>query len=128
MTKKSERELLLMEVKARKEVIAKIKNPLKRLKKQADEKLQVRKAKIAASQEYDSIEDAHEIWGYGGITDEEFEEIKKVLEEGEKYIENHISPQEYGVRILEDFLARLYSEINSFEFDLRQLRDSTHNT
>ncbi len=128
MTKKSERELLLMEVKARKEVIAKIKNPLKRLKKQADEKLQIRKAKIAASQEYDGIEDAHEIWGYGGITDEEFEEIKKVLEEGEKYIENHISPQEYGARILEEFLARLYSEIHSFEFELRKLKDSNTNT
>lgn len=128
MTKKSERELLLMEVKARKEVIAKIINPLHRLKKQADKKLQIRKDKVAASREYDSVEDAHEMWGYGAITDDEFEEIKNMLEEGENYIENHISPQEYGVRILEDFLARLYSEINSFEFDLRQLRDSTHNT
>lgn len=79
MTEKEKNEKWLMEIKARRDVIAKIKNPLERLRKQAEKNLQARKNKVAAAREYASIEEAREIWGYNGITEKEFDEIKKVF-------------------------------------------------
>ncbi len=115
---KKERSGLIMEIDARKEVIKKIENPFKRLQVQAERNLQKRKNKIAAARQYSSVEEAREMWGYDVITDDELHDIERFFEEGEDYIANRISPPEYAVRILGEFIARLRSDIRSFEFDL----------
>ncbi len=79
--------------------------------------MQARKDKIAAAREYANIEEAREVWGYDGMTEEEFIEIQRVFEEGENYIANNISPQEYAVKILGEFATRIYGEIRYFEFE-----------
>ena len=115
---KKERDDLKMEIEARKEVLKKIENPFKRLQAQAEKCLQKRKDKIDAAKQYASVEEAREMWGYDAITDDEFHDIERFFEEGEDFIANQISPQEYAVRILGEFVARLRSDIRSFEFEL----------
>ena len=118
---KTERSAIKLEIRARKEVLKKIENAYKRLRRQADANYQKRKARVQSAREYGSIEEAHNAWGYDCITEEEFEEIKRVFELGDEYVEKHISPQEVAVKILGNFISGLYAEIRSFEFDLLPL-------
>lgn len=135
MTEKElrERASIQLEIKARKEVLKKVENAFKRLMKQADSNLEKRREKVRAAREYRSLDEAHEAWGYDFITDEEFEEIKKVFELGDAYIENDLSPQEVAVNILGRFMGGLNKEIRSFEFELlpieeqERIRKQKHN-
>lgn len=115
---KQEHEAILLEIQSRKEVLKKIENAYKRLKKQAEANYEKRKAKVQAANEYKSIDEAHDAWGYDCITEQEYNEIVKVFERGAEYIEKNLSPQEVAVKILGEFIGRLNSEIRSFEFDL----------
>ena len=73
---------------------------------------------MQAASEYESIEDAHTAYGYDCITETEYYEIVKIFEQGNEYVEKHLSAQEVAVKILGEFIGRLNSEIRSFEFDL----------
>lgn len=115
---KKERDDLKMEIEARKEVLRKIENPFKRLQAQAEKNLQKCKDKIEAAKTYSSVEEAREMWGYDAITEDELHDIERFFEEGEDFIANRISSQEYAVRILGEFISRLRSDIRSFEFEL----------
>lgn len=115
---KQEHEAILLEIQSRKEVLKKIENAYKRLKKQAEANYEKRKAKVQAASEYKSIDEAHDAWGYDCITEQEYNEIVKVFEQGAEFVEKHLSPQEVAVKILGEFMGRLSSEIRSFEFDL----------
>ncbi len=115
---KKEHDDIKMEIEARKEVLRKIENPFKRLQAQADKNVQKRKDKIDAAKTYSSVEEAREMWGYDAITEDELHDVERFFEEGEDFIANQISPQEYAVRILGEFISRLRSDIRSFEFEL----------
>lgn len=115
---KKEHDDLKMEIEARKEVLRKIENPFKRLQAQADKNVQKRKDKIDVAKTYSSVEEAREMWGYDAITEDELHDVERFFEEGEDFIANRISPQEYAVRILGEFISRLRSDIRSFEFEL----------
>lgn len=115
---KKERDALILEIQSRKEVLKKIEYAYKRLKKQAEANYEKRKLKIQSASEYKSIEEAHDAWGYDCITENEYNEIVKLFEQGEEYVEKQLSPQEVAVKILGEFIGRLNSEIRSFEFDL----------
>lgn len=120
---KKEREAILLEIQSRRVVLEKIENAYKRLKKQAETQYEKRKAKVQAASEYESIEEAHTAYGYDCITETEYYEIVKIFEQGEEYVEMHLSPQEVAVKILGEFIGRLNSEIRSFEFDLLPLEE-----
>lgn len=113
-----ERDSLTLEIKARREVLRKIENAYKRLKRQAEANYEKRKQKIQSASEYKSIDEAHDAWGYDCITEQEYNEIVKIFEHGEEYVEKQLSPQEVAVKILGEFMGRLNSEIRSFEFEL----------
>lgn len=115
---KKERDAILLEIQSRKVALEKIENAYKRLKKQAEAQYEKRKAKVQAASEYESIEEAHTAYGYDCITETEYYEIVKIFEQGEEYVEKHLSQQEVAVKILGEFIGRLNSEIRSFEFDL----------
>ena len=110
-------EMWLLEINARKEVIKKLSSVLKRLRKVGEVKLQERKAQVEARKQYASVEEARELWGYNGITDDELHEIERMFEEGELYVQC-ISPQEAAVKILENYISGLYIAIRGFESEL----------
>ena len=90
---KQEYEAILLEIQSRKEVLKKIENAYKRLKKQAEANYEKRKANVQAASEYKSIDEAHDAWGYDCITEQEYNEIVKVFEQGAEFVEKHLSPQ-----------------------------------
>ena len=118
---KQESESIRLEIQARKEVLRKIENAFKRLKRQAESNFEKRKTKVRNAREYKSVEEAQEAWGYDFITYEQFEEIKRIFELGDEYIVNHISAQEAAVKILGRFIDKLLIEIQSFELELLSL-------
>lgn len=121
MTEKEKLELkfLKLEVRARKEILKKIENPYRRLIDQAHAQREKRKSEVLAAREYKSIEEARDAQGYDCITEKEFEEIKRVFEKGEAHIENDLSPHEVAVEMLGEFINRLYTEMHSFENDIK---------
>ncbi len=116
---KKEHEAILLEIQSRKVVLDKIENAFKRLKKQAEANYEKRKLKAQqATGDYKTVEEAHDAWGYDCITEKQYYEILKIFEQGEEYVEKHLSPQEVALKILGEFIGRLNSEIRSFEFEL----------
>lgn len=116
--KMKERNAMILEIQSRKVVIEKIKNAYKRLKRQAEANYDKRKLKIQSASEYMSVDEAHDAWGYDCITEKQYNEIRKIFEQGEEYLEKHVSPQEVATKILGEFIGRLSYEIRSFEFEL----------
>lgn len=90
--KMKERNAMILEIQSRKVVIEKIKNAYKRLKRQAEANYDKRKLKIQSASEYKSVDEAHDAWGYDCITEKQYNEIRKIFEQGEEYLEKHVSP------------------------------------
>lgn len=116
--KKSERKELELEILAREELLKRLQYPKSQLKKASQKEVEKRQAKIERMKKYDSYEDAHELWGWGDITDEELDEAREFFEKGESYINNTISVVEYAHRILTQFMVRTMKEIVGIKYEL----------
>ena len=115
---REEREALRIEIKARKELARRLAHPLKLLETAAEKEQQKRKERIEHLTEYKSYREAQDAYGWDLITEEEFDEIVRILEEGTEQIEKETTPIEVARNILNRFINGLASEIASFEFDL----------
>lgn len=115
---KKAREELRHEIRARKLVIKKIENAHNRLKKQAENKLNERKQKVENLSVYRDERDLLDAYGWGFITEEEYNKIRLMLEEGKDSILNDKSAEEYAAQILGEFIIRLKHDISSLEFEL----------
>ena len=113
-----ERLELQLEIKARKELARRLEHPLKLLKIAAEKERQKRKERIEHLTEYKSYREAQDAYGWEIITEEEFDEIVRILEEGTEALEKEISPVEIAENLLQKFIGSLTYEAASFEFDL----------
>lgn len=114
---KKEREELNFEIKARKELLRRLEHPRKLLKAAAQKEYDKRQT-LVNHEEYASVDEAHEAYGYGYITEAEFDAIREAFEKGQDYVENTTTPVEAANRLLIEFAVRLEREVRSFEFDL----------
>ena len=115
---KAEREELRLEIRARKELLKRLDYPQKLLKSAAEKEQQKRKERIENLTQYKSYQEAQDAYGWELITEEEFDEIVKILEKGTEDMEKEVSPVEVAEHILKRFIGGLMHEIASFEFDL----------
>ena len=115
---REEREALKIEIKARKELAKRLEHPLKLLKAAAEKERQKRKERIEHLTEYKSYREAQDAYGWELITEEEFDEIVRILEEGTEALEKETSPAEIAENLLMKFIGNLNYEAASFEFDL----------
>jgi DNA-binding ferritin-like protein (Dps family) len=115
---REEREELQLEIKARKELARRLEHPLKLIETAAKKEQQKRQERIEHLTEYKSYNEAQEAYGWEMITEEEFDEIVRILEEGTERIEKERTPVEIAKDILNKFVNGLIYEIASFEFDL----------
>lgn len=116
--KAEERKDLQLEIKARRELLNRLGHPMKLLEAAAEKEKAKREERVARAREYATAEDAHEAFGWGVISEEEYEAIAAAFEAGEAYVENTVTPVEAALHILKEFSGRLSSEVRSFEFDL----------
>lgn len=115
---KQEREALRLEIRARKELQKRLQFPLELLDKAAKKEKAKRAARVENARQYESYTDAQDAYGYGMITEEEFDAIVEALELGEEYIENTISPVEIAAQMLHEYVGRLARDVAGFEFEL----------
>lgn len=123
---REEREALQLEIRARQELARRMEHPLKLLERAAKKEQQKRKERIEHLTEYKSYNEAQEAYGWEFITEEEFDEIVRILEEGTERIEKERTPVEIAKDILNKFVNGLTYEIASFEFDLLPEEEKEH--
>ena len=115
---REEREEIKLEIRARKELQKRLEHPMKLLKAAAEKAAQKRRERIEHLTEYKSYREAQDAYGWDLITEEEFDEIVRIMEEGTEALEKETTPVEIAVDILKKFIGGLSYEIASFEFDL----------
>ena len=115
---KKERKELRSEIRAREIVIKKVENAHTRLKKQAENKLNERKKRVEELSLYESERDLLDAYGWGIITEEEYDRLREMREKGEYSILNDKSAEEYAAKILGEFIMRLNHDISSLKFEL----------
>lgn len=115
---KEEREALRLEIKARKELERRLEHPLKLLEVAAEKEQKKRQERIERLTEYKSYREAQDAYGWELITEEEFDEIVRILEDGTESIEKETTPVEIAKNLLNKFIGNLHYEAASFEFDL----------
>lgn len=116
--KKTERNELQLEIKARKELVKRLAYPLDQLAKADAKERTKREERAAALSEYKTQEEAHEAYGYDIITEEEYRAICDAIEAGEKYVTETMTPVSLAMKILRDLIRRMESESRSLEFEL----------
>lgn len=115
---KEYRKELRHEIRARELVIKKVENAHSRLKKQAENKFNERKKRVEEISIYESERDLLDAYGWGLITEEEYDKIRILREKGEDSLLNDKSAEEYAAKILGEFIIHLKHEISSLKFEL----------
>ena len=121
MTKKNKEEIkgLKIELKARKLILAKLESALKPLAAKAERQRidrAVRRETLLG--EYKTYDEAHEAYGYGYISEKEFEEITKFLESSQKKVDVP-DAEAIAADILKGWIKITKSDIDHFEFELK---------
>ena len=114
---KKERKEYRVEMKARKLVIKKLETAISALKKTADRQKAEKQAKREKMLTYGSYDDALDAYGWGIITQEEFDEIADFLEKSQEYVDEPTS-EEIAVKILMNWQHHMGAEIANIEFEM----------
>lgn len=117
MDKQEMRKALKQEIAARKLVMKRLRSPLQHAQALAEKKKQERIARIEELSTYKSYYEAQEAYGFGMITEEEFDEIVEFLENNEE-LKQQTSVEEHAANILGEFVNGLSREIAGLEFEL----------
>ena len=115
---REERDAIKLEIKARRELMKRLAHPLKLLEVAVEKEQKKRAERIEHLTEYKSYREAQDAYGWEIITEEEFDEIVRILEEGTESIEKEVTPVEIAQNLLKKFIGGLHYEVASFEFDL----------
>ena len=111
------RDNIKFEIKCRKLVVKRLRSPLAHAQALGEKKRDERLARIAELSEYKSFADAQEAYGFGCITEEEFDNIVDFLEHSEE-MKQVKSAEEHAADMIAEFVNRLEAEIAGFEFEL----------
>lgn len=114
---KKERKEYRVEMKARKLVIKKLETAISVLKKTADRQKAEKQAKREKMLTYGSYDDALDAYGWGIITQEEFDEIADFLEKSQEYVDEPTA-EEIAVKILVNWQHHMGAEIANIEFEM----------
>lgn len=122
-----------LEVAAREELIKRLQHPEKLLKAAAQKQRDKRVARLNAAREYKTIAEAEDAWGWGFINEQQLEEIKEIIRNGDEALAAETSPEEAAEKILGRIIGGLIDELAAFKFELlppeeqaRRLEESAH--
>lgn len=113
-----ERKAIKDELKAKKILLRRFQTMLKSLDKQAEKVKAKRLEKVRSLREYKTYEEAHEAYGWGFISENEFHTIADMIEKGDAEIENALSPCEIAADTVRGYIKILRSDIDCLEFEL----------
>jgi len=120
MTKsKDEIKDLKIELKARQLVLSKLETALKPIEAKAKRQHTDRAVRRETMlREYKTYDEAHEAYGYGYITQKEFEEITALLENSQKIVDKP-DAEAIAASIIKHWIKTTKSDIYYFEFELK---------
>lgn len=114
---KKERKSIRVEIKARKLVIKKLATAISALQKTADRQKAEKTAKREKLLEYKTYNEAQDAYGYGFITEEEFDEIVEFLEKSQQIVDEPTA-EELALKILLNWRHHMGLEIANLEFEM----------
>lgn len=114
---KNERKSLRTEIKARKIIIKKLETAISALQKTADRQKAEKEAERAKLLEYKTYTEAQDAYGWGLITEEEFDRIVEFLESSQKVVDEPTA-EEIAVKVLMNWQQHMRSEIAGLEFEM----------
>lgn len=107
------------EIRCRKYLLKRLETLEKDIEKTVLKEKEARKEQIEKMCAYKDTDDAAEAYGFGEITEEEYQEICDALEEGAAFVEFTKTPKAAALEILHDFMRRQKREIADFEWSLK---------
>lgn len=119
---KSERKEIRKEIKARRIVIKKLDTALRALERIAKREQFERQTEREKLMEYKTYNEAQDAYGWGQITEEEFDKIVKFLDDTEEYL-NIRTANDLAIKIIRSFRGELSGEIDAIKFDLLPKRE-----
>lgn len=114
---KQNRADLRYEIKARSLVVKRLEHPLALAKAAAEKKRNERLARLEELGEYKTYAEAHDAYGWGWITEDEFASITAFLEHKEE-MKSERSAEEYAADMMQELVGRLKREISGLQFEL----------
>ena len=114
---KKERRSLRVEIKSRKLIIKKLETAISALKKTADRQKAEREAEREKMLEYKSYAEAQDAYGWGLITEEEFDKIVEFLESSQEAVDEPTA-EEIAIKVLMNWQQHMGAEIANIEFNL----------
>lgn len=108
---------LALEIKSREILVKRLEKPFASLQRAVDKENAAREKRNLELSEYESEHEAHEAYGYGFITWDEYETIRKRFEDVEHAEQVPSTPTAAALEILREFTSRLKYEIRSFNWD-----------
>lgn len=118
-SKKNLEEENKLEIAAREQLLRRLERTLKLLNNRANvrRKNMILKER-ALREEYRTVDEAHEAYGYGFISEKQYKEIVEAIENKDEKIAALVFPEQAAASILFDFMRRLMNEIEAFKFEL----------
>ena len=108
-SKKNLEEENKLEIAAREQLLRRLERTLKLLNNRANVRRKNMILKERAIRgEYRTVDEAHEAYGYGFISEKQYKEIAEAI----------VFPEQVAASILFDFMRRLMNEIEAFKFEL----------
>lgn len=114
---KQERRSLRVEIKARKLIIKKLETAINALQKTADRQRAERQAEREKLLEFKSYNDAQDAYGWGLITEEEFDRITTFLESSQNAVDEPTA-EDIAIKTLLNWQQHMGAEIANIEFDM----------
>lgn len=114
---KNERKSLRTEIKARKIIIKKLETAISALQKTADRQKAEKEAERTKLLEYKTYHDAQDTYGWGLITEEEFDRIVEFLESSQEVVDEPTA-EDIAVKVLLNWQHHMGSEIANIEFEM----------
>jgi len=114
----AERKELKLEIKGRKIVVNKLETALKALNKKVDKIEKDRQNRKETLLEYKDESELQDAYGWGFITEDEYDKLIEAMRKGVQTIDEETSPEEIAKHIIQEWLGRMRSDIYSFEYDL----------
>lgn len=106
------------DIKCRKYLTKRLGTLLRDIEKTVQKEKGVRADRVKTLTAYQDLGDAQDAFGYGEITEGEYDEIRDVLATGADFIES-ITPKSAALDMLKEYIGRLKSDIHSLEWEMR---------
>ena len=108
-----------LELKARLDLLKRLQFPMKQLHKAVEKETAERQKREKALLSYETLADAQEAYGYGEISQEEYDMIQESFEHMEDVVLGTVTPTSIAHGILYDFIRNLKSEVYDLEFETK---------